>query len=69
MKVHVVFCHYDGCEDLCSSGAHVVGVFKDPTEAKKVEREHQTNQTYKIGEHEFKHLHGCFVDTVEMEVQ
>lgn len=60
MKVFVVICRYEGCEEWCSSGAHVVGAFINEEKAKAVCDEH--------GKDEEAHLHLHFVDVVPCEL-
>lgn len=60
MNVFVVTCHYDGCDEWCSSGSHVVGVFFNEEDATKAEREHEKNND---------HHHGCYCETTKEEVK
>jgi hypothetical protein len=59
MKVYVVTCQTEGCEE-CGSHSHVVGVFKDRAIAEGIERAHSDARP---------HFHSSFVDTEEFNVE
>lgn len=60
MDVYVILCHYEGCGD-CGPGTHIVGVYRDNTEAKNRAKEHQTDKN--------NHFHHFYVDVERWEVR
>lgn len=60
MRVYVVFCRYEGCED-CNYGAHVLGAFVNRERAEAAGREHEEDTA--------QHLHYFGTDVVEVEAE
>lgn len=65
MKVFVVLCKYEGCDE-CSGGAHIVGVFESKNDAEEASNNHQCHG-YRDPRNE--HLHFYSSDVYENEVQ
>ena len=63
MKVYVVHCTYDGCEDCGRDGGHVVGVTFDKDKAVEMERAHDADKTEHYG-----HFHCASVEEFEVEI-
>lgn len=63
MKVFVVVCNYNGCEDCGNGGGHVVGVFSTHDRAKEEERAHEADRHAHYG-----HYHWCDVQEFEVDV-
>lgn len=66
MKVYVVLCTMEGCEE-CGNEVHVVAVRTHETDAKEIERKHSWSME-KERKHQYPHLHPNYVETIEVEV-
>ena len=65
MKVYVVLCQYDGCED-CSPGAHIVSVRLTKEDAQKDANEHEAMKHEEYGKR--PHFHYYNTDVIEADL-
>ena len=60
-KIHIVLCRYEGCDEFCSGGAHIVGAFQDEYSAEDAAKDHEKNVK--------EHLHGFYTEVISTEIK